>query len=74
MTKFPSFKPRDIEKILYKNGFILKRQTGSHRVFHSTETDKVVIFPYHSRDIARGTVRSIIKQTGLDENKFLKKL
>lgn len=73
MPKFPSFKPRDIEKILHKNGFILIRQTGSHRVYHNPKSDKVAVVPYHSRDIAKGTVRSIIKQSGLDESRFLKK-
>lgn len=72
MVKLPSFKPRDLEKILLKNDFIIKRQTGSHRVYHSFKTEKTTIIPYHSKDIAPGTVRSIIKQSGLNENKFLK--
>lgn len=73
MTKFPSFKPRDIERILVNNGFELKRQSGSHRVYHSQKTEKTTIVPFHSKDIPSGTIRSIIKQSGLNESIFLKK-
>ncbi len=73
MTKFPSFKPREIEKILVNNGFELKRQSGSHRVYYSQKTVKTTIVPFHSKNIASGTVRSIIKQSGLEDVKFLKK-
>ena len=73
MVKLPSFKPKDLEKILLKNGFYLKRQTGSHRVYFSSYTEKTTIIPYHSKDVAQGTVRSIIKQSGLSEDIFIKK-
>jgi len=73
MVKFPSFKPRNLEKILLKNGFVIKRQTGSHRIYHNSKTEKTTVIPYHSKDIAQGTVRSIIKQSGLNEDKFFKK-
>ncbi len=73
MVKLPSFKPRNLEKILLKNGFVIKRQTGSHRIFHNFKTEKTTVIPYHSKDIAQGTVRSIIKQSGLNEDKFFKK-
>lgn len=73
MVKLPSFRPRDLEKILLKNGFVVKRQTGSHRIYHNFKTEKTVVVPYHSKDVARGTVRSIIKQSGLNEDTFFRK-
>lgn len=73
MVKLPSFKPRDLERILLKNGFIIKRQTGSHRIYHNFKIEKTTVIPYHSKDIPQGTLRSIIKQTGLNEEIFLKK-
>ncbi len=73
MVKLPSFRPRDLEKILLNNGFIIKRQTGSHRIYHNFKTDKTTVIPHHSKDVARGTVRSIIKQSGLSEDSFFKK-
>ncbi len=73
MVKLPSFKPRDLKKILPKNDFVVKRQTGSHRIYHNFKTEKITIIPFHSKDIPQGTLRSIIKQSGLNEDRFLKK-
>ena len=73
MPNLPSFKPREIEKILLENKFYIRRQTGSHRIYHHVNTNAIVIVPFHSRDIAKGTVRGIIKQSKLPLEKFLKK-
>ena len=73
MPKFPSLKPRDVEKVLTKNGFHSLRQTGSHKIFYNSQTEKTVVVPFHSRDIPQGTIRSIIKQSDLPEEQFLKK-
>ncbi|OGH47627.1 MAG: hypothetical protein A3A51_03340 [Candidatus Levybacteria bacterium RIFCSPLOWO2_01_FULL_39_10] len=73
MTKFPSLKPREVEKILLQNGFSLKRQSGSHRIFYNSELNAVVVLPVHSREIPTGTLRSIVKQSRLSDDKFLKK-
>ena len=73
MPNLPSFKPREIEKILLANKFYLKRQTGSHRIYHNNEVNAITIVPFHARDIATGTVRSIIKQSKLPLKQFLKK-
>lgn len=72
MPKFPVFVPKDIQKILLQYGFFLKRQTGSHRIFYNKETGKMVIVAFHSKDIPIGTLKSIIEQSGLDEEIFLK--
>ena len=73
MTKFPSLKPREVEKILLQNGFIIKRQSGSHRIFYNSKLDAIVVLPIHSRDIPTGTLRSAVKQSRLSDDKFLKK-
>lgn len=70
MTKFKSTKPREIEKILLFSGFIVKRQSGSHRVYFNKITGKIVIVPFHNKDIPMGTLRSIIRQSGLEERLF----
>jgi predicted RNA binding protein YcfA (HicA-like mRNA interferase family) len=73
MPKYPSFKPREMEKLLLKNEFILKRQSGSHRVYFNSKLDKTVIVPFHSREIPRGTTRSIVKQSSLPDKVFIRK-
>jgi len=72
MPSLPSFKPREIEKILLENGFYVKRQVGSHRTYYNSKTNKIAIIPFHSKDIPKGTVRSIIKQSGIEEKVFRK--
>ena len=73
MPRLPLFKPRMVEKILLKNGFFVKRQTGSHRVYHNPETEKVVVVPFHSREVARGTLRNIVRQSNLPDKAFRKR-
>ena len=70
MPRLPSLKPKEIEKILLKNGFFIKRQTGSHRIFYNPKTERLAVVPFHSRDIPKGTLKSIIKQSDLPEVLF----
>lgn len=58
-------KPRELEKIILADGWILKNQQGSHRhYFHSSKPGKVTI-PFHCKDIPKGTENQILKQAGL---------
>ncbi len=72
MSKLPSLKSRDVIRILQKIGFIEHRQKGSHKIFKK-ENLRVTV-PVHGLDLKRGTVRSIIEQTGLTEEAFLELL
>lgn len=62
------FKPKDMERILLADGWILKNQVGSHRHYiHPYKSGKVTV-PFHSKDIRKGTERSILKQAGIQIN------
>lgn len=37
------------------------------------EVEKITVVPYHSRDIPKGTLKSIIKQANLPEELFFKR-
>lgn len=69
--KLPSMKPKDVIKILKRAGFVFIRQKGSHKIF--IKDDKCVIVPFHNQDLKRGTLQSIIDQSGLDIDMFTKK-
>ncbi|MCD4774037.1 MAG: type II toxin-antitoxin system HicA family toxin [Bacteroidales bacterium] len=57
-------KPRELIKILEKNGFIFIRQSGSHAIFKKTG-NVIIVVPIHSKDIPKGTLSSILKDAGL---------
>lgn len=56
---------REIEKIILADGWQFKSSRGSHRQYiHPTNPGKVNI-PYHNGDLDPRTVKSILKQAGL---------
>lgn len=56
----------EIEKIIMSDGWYLKNQKGSHRQYkHPTKSGKVTI-PFHRGDLDKRTVKSILKQAGLE--------
>lgn len=58
-------KPAEMERIILKDGWIFKSQTGSHRHYvHPVKPGKVTI-PFHSKDLPKGTENAILKQAGL---------
>ncbi len=65
-----SYTPKELEKVLLGKGFLLKRQTGSHRIYHRPDTKAIVVVPFHSRDILPGTLRNIIQQSNLGAQEF----
>ena len=66
MPNIPSMTPDDIIRILLKNGFELDRIKGSHRIFINYQTHKRVVVAYHKRDLPKGTLFEIFKQSGIN--------
>jgi predicted RNA binding protein YcfA (HicA-like mRNA interferase family) len=65
---------RDFIRILEAHGFVLERQRSSHRTYKGVVTGEVriVIVACHreSDDIKRGTLSSMIRQSGLPKRTF----
>lgn len=56
----------ELERILLKDGWYVVKQVGSHRHYkHPTKPGKVTS-PIHRGDIDKGTVKSILRQAGLE--------
>jgi predicted RNA binding protein YcfA (HicA-like mRNA interferase family) len=55
--------------VLQRHGFHPASQKGSHLKLRSPE-GRVVIVPHPSKEIPIGTVRSIIRQSGLHPREF----
>lgn len=71
MPKLPSLTPMEIMKILLKNGFLIDRIKGSHHILINEDTKTRVVIPMHKKDLPKGTLYEIIKQSGLNIEKFV---
>ena len=69
MPKLPALKPRQVIRVLEKAGFSFQRQKGSHKIYIKKEIGITV--PIHNKDLKKGTLRNIIKHSGLTLEEFL---
>jgi predicted RNA binding protein YcfA (HicA-like mRNA interferase family) len=61
-------KVREAIKLVESDGWVLARTRGSHRHFkHPHKSGIVTIAGHPSVDIPRGTLNSILKQSGLKQ-------
>lgn len=61
-----SYSSREILKMLYDDGWIVKNQVGSHiQLIHPTKPGKVTV-KHPAKTIPVATVKSIFKQAGLN--------
>lgn len=57
--------PKQMEKIIISDGWVLIAQRGSHRHYvHPTKRGRVTI-PFHTKDLDIRTEKSILRQAGL---------
>lgn len=74
MPKLPALKPREIIRIIEKNGFELDRVKGSHHIYYHKETKRRVVVPLHKKDFPKGTLAAIPRQVGLSREELAKLL
>ncbi len=72
MPKIPSFKPRELIKKFEKAGYVVDRQKGSHVILYHPTQGKRLTIPLHVGEMPKGTLLSIIKQSGMTRDEFLK--
>lgn len=70
MPKLPVITAKKLIKILEKLGFQLDHKTGSHFIFYNSINKRRAVVPFHTRDLPRGTVMSILKQAGLTKEEL----
>lgn len=73
MSNLPSLKPIDVIRKLRRNGFIFDRNAkGSHEIWYNPQTHRRTVVPNHpGKDVAKGTLRTIISQAGLSVDEFI---
>jgi predicted RNA binding protein YcfA (HicA-like mRNA interferase family) len=65
MPKLPVLKPKEIVKILKRNGFQELRQIGSHLHLYHPDSKLRVTVPMHNKELKRKTLASIIRQANI---------
>ena len=59
-------RPKQMVRLLKKNGFKEMGQNGSHLKMFNPITNRVTIVPMHAKDLPVGTEKRILKEAGLE--------
>lgn len=63
--KFPRLTAKEIIAVLERNGFILSRQSGSHRIYKNKKGKRVTV-PFHgSKTLHPKVLKSILRDAGI---------
>ncbi|MEJ2672408.1 MAG: type II toxin-antitoxin system HicA family toxin [Deltaproteobacteria bacterium] len=74
MTKLPVVSGRQLVKALAKAGYLFDHQHGSHIILrHQSPPHRRLTIPDH-KEISKGTLRQIIRESGLSLNEFIQLL
>jgi predicted RNA binding protein YcfA (HicA-like mRNA interferase family) len=70
-SKYLVLKPNEIISALSKKGFAYKSQRGSHAKY--SDGHRITVIPIHD-EVAKGTLKSILIQAGIELEDFLELL
>jgi predicted RNA binding protein YcfA (HicA-like mRNA interferase family) len=72
IERLPALRAKDVIRALERAGFVKSRMSGSHcRMVHPGDPTRKITAPIHTTDLKRGTLRSVIAQSGLTVAEFL---
>ena len=72
MGRLAGFKYREVARRLCVFGFVFDRHgPGSHEVWRHAATGRKVTVPHHTRDLAEGTLRAVLREAGINVEEFL---
>ncbi len=73
MSKLPTISGKDCIKVLQKVGFYQKRRESSHVILRRDDPFAQIVVPDH-QELAKGTLRSIIRDVDLSIDEFIELL
>ena len=73
MSKLPRISGREAVRALEKLGFYVKRQHGSHIILRRDDPFAQTVVPDH-KELDRGTLRAILRQTDISVDEFCRLL
>lgn len=71
MPKLPAVKPKELIRKLKSLGFMEDHITGSHIILYHPVTKRRTVVPFHLKDIPKGTLSAILRESGITRNEFL---
>jgi predicted RNA binding protein YcfA (HicA-like mRNA interferase family) len=71
MPEVPVLRPKEVIKIFGQFGWQVARQRGSHIILTKEGNIATLSVPNH-KEVARGTLRSLIARAGLSVEEFVK--
>jgi predicted RNA binding protein YcfA (HicA-like mRNA interferase family) len=72
MSRLPACSGQDAIGAFQKMGFQVDHQTGSHIILRHPQMRRLTV-PNH-RELAKGTLRALIREAGLSKEEFVKLL
>lgn len=73
MSKLPQVSGADVVRALQKIGFTVRRQHGSHIILRRHDPFAQTVVPNH-RQLDRGTLRAILRQTEITADELIRLL
>jgi len=73
MGRLPALNGSEVSRILEKEGFVLKRQSGSHRIFQKQAPDGAITIPvpiHGTKALKKGTLHAILRKAGISLEKL----
>lgn len=65
MTRLPRLTAQEVIRVIEHEGFVLVRQSGSHKIFRNSEGTRITL-PFHPGKILHPKVlKAILKDAGL---------
>ncbi|MBI2933079.1 MAG: type II toxin-antitoxin system HicA family toxin [Planctomycetes bacterium] len=64
-----SSRPRDVERVALRLGFVLSHQKGSHRIYKRSDGRRLTN-PFHPGDVKTGLLRAIVEDMGITAEEF----
>ena len=71
MPKLIPHRPKDVVRKLQKLGYQIDRQKGSHVIMYNSKNKKRAVVPMHTKELKKGTLRSILRGCDISVDKFL---
>jgi len=71
LARLPVVSGRELVRVLERSGYVMDRQKGSHMILRHTQPPfRRVTVPDH-KELAKGTLRAILRSTGLTVDELI---